>query len=220
MSMLLEIEIWLASGAIAALVVAMLGWLLQRKGRTDYKLNRHEHQAGFDFAQQQSDLKREQASIEQERRRAEVESRRLAAQANTQFEIAAKLESRELQEMAQATASNINALRTTSTTDFEAQAQEAIRRQQEEVAALLRRQESEIARVRAEQEQQIALRKAEYERAKEAHFNVLKRFEPPPAVVSYALASPIQEMADVMQNSYAQVAWAFNALAQKIERGM
>ena len=220
MSMLLENEIWLASGGVAALVVVMLVWLLQRKGRADYKLNRHEHPADFDFAQQQSELKSEHARIDEERRRAEVESRHLAAQANTQFEIAAKQESRELQEMAQATASNINALRTSPTAEFEAQAQEAIRRQQEEVAALLRRQESEIARVRAEQERQIASRKAEYERAKEAHFNVLKRFEPPPAVVSYAFASPIQEMADVMQNSYAQVAWAFNALAQKIERGM
>lgn len=213
--MLLALETWLPIAGVTALVVAILVWLLQRKRSADYKLDRHEHPSGFDFTQQQSELKREHARIEHERRRAEFESHRLAAQANAQFEIAAEQESRELQEMAQATASDLDALRTSRAAEFEAAAQDAIRRQREEVAALLRNQESEIERIRREQELEVEARRAEYERAKEAHFNVLRRFEPRPPAVSYAMPNPAQDMANVMQAGYARIAWAFAALARK-----
>lgn len=209
-------EIWLAGGGAAALAVCVALWLLLRKGGSDYSINRHEEPSPFDFAQQQRELEKERARIDRARREAESQARTMAAQAGAALQEAADHEGDELKAMAR-DAEALTAEREAIIAANEAQAQAAIRLQQQEAAALIRKQEQEIARVKAEQEREIALRKAEFERAREAHFNVLKRYEPPPATVSYALSSPVQDMADVMQASYAQIVWAFAALARKLD---
>jgi hypothetical protein len=215
--MLLLSEIWIGFGGVAA-VLLVLCWLILRKKRGDYTLNRHEHPSGLDFAHHQAELKIEQARIDQERQRAATEARRLAAQANTGLQIVAHQESRELREMAHATSADIETLRDSRSRELERQAQDAKRRQREEVEAIIKKQSDAIARVRAEQERQIAIYQAEYERAREAHFSASRSSEPRPAVVSYAMTNPAQELASVMQAGYAQVAWAFEALARKREQ--
>ncbi|CAG0974712.1 hypothetical protein GPROT1_01835 [Gammaproteobacteria bacterium] len=221
--MLAAEEIWIVAGVAGAALLGVAALFLLRRGKQDYEINRHEGAAsGFDFGAQQRELSEERARIESERKRAEAQAREMAKVANDELARAAEDEGRELQEMAQNATPEFDSPAATEMQQAaiaaqEAQAQALIRKQQSEVAAAIARQEAEIARIKAQQISEIERARAEYERAREAHFSLTGRSEPKPAIISYATKSPMQSLANTMQASYAQIAWAFSALARKME---
>lgn len=216
-------EIWIVAGVAGAALLGLAALFLLRRGKQDYEINRHEEAASsFDFGAQQRELNQERARIETERKRAETQARDMAIVANKELARAAEQEGRELQEMAQESSPLFDSPAATASQQAaiaaqEAEAQALIRKQQSEVAAAIARQEAEIARIKAQQEREVERVRAEYERARDAHFSLTGRSEPKPAIISYATKSPMQTLANTMQASYAQVAWAFAALARKLE---
>ena len=213
-------ELWFVAGGALTLLLALASWLLLRKGGKDYDLNRHENDAAdFDLVQPQRELQQERARLEAERKIADKQGRDLAAQASADLARAAMEEGRELKELAaQSTLPQFEpapAPRAISA-EIEAQAQALIRKQQAEASAAIRRQEQEIERAREQQEREIERARAEYERARAAHLSLSVPHEPRPAEPGNARISPRQALVNTLQASYAQVAWAFEALARKL----
>ncbi len=216
-------EIWIVAGVAGAALLTFCTFFLFRKGRKDYDLVRNEGTShSFDFAAQQRELHAETMRIEAARKRAESQARAMADEASQALSQAAMEEGNDLKELAQNAAlpmfdSPTTTTERTITAAHEAEAQALIRRQQAQINAAIARQEEEISRVKAQQERAIENARASHERAKEAHFSLLSSTEPRPAIISYAAQSPLQKLANTMQASYAQVAWAFAALARKLE---
>jgi hypothetical protein len=193
--MLLMEPIWLLAGLAFAVAFLLATVMLLHKGNKDYSLDRNEGEsAGFDLGAQQRELYEERARIEVEHKRAQSDAREMAQQASDALTLATREEGQALKELAQNSAMPM----------FDSKLPTAA-------------QDAEIARIKAQQQHAIENARAEYERARDAHFSVLGRTEPKPAIVSYAMSSPLQALADSMQASYAQVAWAFAALVRKLE---